>query len=608
LAKSQNRKQNKKSGNIQTQTSAKQPFIKDNPLYNYGLIILFTVFIILFTTFKITGDDDVFWHLATGKYITETHHVPSEDIFGFVTEGQEWMPFEWGWDLITYGLYNIGGYTAISIFRTLVFLLIFFIFFRVMRKFNVSYTLIFLTLLLTAFGMIDRLTPRPHIMSLLFFAVMIYLITDFKYFNRKNIKTLYFFPVLFLLWANIHMGVLAGALLLFVFLLSEVIIYLKPGKFSTKEIPALTQRELKILGLMFILSVLVMLINPNGIATYFYAYDHTKMKLLETINEWRSPFDEMFGSGFVTNIYKVFLFGGLLILYYSFKRKDLFTGMLFIVFAIYSVRAVRFTVDYILIITVFFGVALFFIISNLKGEGLRNFFNVSPVPKVILEAFLLFLIFNIPNDKLYMDHLKYYRVSGFGVNSDFMPVQMFEFMKENNIPQTGQRPLNHFGSGGFLVWNFPESKNFIDSRNLNDEIFNEYNTLMGKGPGFEKKLNEYDFDYSIYLAPDLVRVPNEMESSIISYFSKKPDEWKLVFWDDKSFLYLKNEPKFKDVIDRFEYKYVTPYNFMYNKKVLENAVTADPERLRSEIGRKIKEEQNGLIINAINNTFSKNLN
>ncbi len=43
----------------------------------------------------------------------------------------------------------------------------------------------------------------------------------------------------------------------------------------------------------------------------------------------------------------------------------------------------------------------------------------------------------------------------------------------------------------------------------------------------------------------------------------------LVFWDDKSFLFIKNLPKFKEIIDKYEYKYVTPYNFLYQKNVLE---------------------------------------
>ncbi len=571
-------------------------------------MILFAVFIILLTTFKISGDDDVFWHLATGRYIVETHSVPSADIFGYVSKGQEWMPFEWGWDVVTFGVYSIGGYTALSVFRTVIFLLMFFLFYIILRKFKVSYTLIFLFLTLLAFGIIDRLTPRPHIISFLFFVLLLYVITDYKYFNRADYKKLFFIPLIFLVWANMHMGIIAGIFLLFIFTASETIIYLKPQKFSTKEIPALTKNELLRLIIIFAASVLAMFINPNFYATYIYAYDHTKMKLLETINEWRSPFDEMFSGGFVTVIYKIFLFSGLLILYYAVKKKDLFSALVFICFAVYSVRAVRFTVDYLIIITIFLAVSVSFIISNLSNAGIKNFFNDSAVPKLFTAVLLLFFIFNIPNDKLYLDYMKYYRVSGFGINSDFIPTQMFDFMKQNNIPSIGERPFNHFGSGGYLVWNFPESKNFIDSRNLNDNLFNEYNTIVAKRPGFENKLKEYDIDYSLYLAPDLVRAPKEMEQTIISYYCKHPDDWKLVFWDDKSFLFLKNLSKFKDIIDKYEYQYVTPYNFLYQKNVLEKGITDQPEEVKKEIERKLSEEPNGVIITSINNTYSKKLN
>ena len=199
-----------------------------------------------------------------------------------------------------------------------------------------------------------------------------------------------------------------------------------------------------------------MFINPNSFDTYLYAYAHTKMKLLETINEWRSPFDEMFSGGFVSTIYKIFLFSGVLILYYAVKKKDMFAALLLIGFVFYSVRAVRFTVDYIIICSVFLIISISFIVNNIKNESIKNFINVNPFPKVLISAALLFFIFNLPNNSLYLDHLKYYRITGFGINSDFIPTQMYDFMRERKITEIGKRPFNHFGTGGSLVWNFPE--------------------------------------------------------------------------------------------------------------------------------------------------------
>jgi hypothetical protein len=206
-----------------------------------------------------------------------------------------------------------------------------------------------------------------------------------------------------------------------------------------------------------------------------------------------------------------------------------------------------------------------------------------------------------------METLQYYRVSGFGINSDFIPTQMFDFMRQNKIPETGDRILNHFGTGGFLIWNFPGEQNFIDSRNLNDSIFSEYNIITGKRPGFEQKIKNYNFDYAMYLAPDLVRAPQEMEQTSISYFSKSPD-WRLVFWDDKSFLWVKNDPKFNDVINQYTYKYLTPYNFVYNKAVLEKGIRDDKETVKKEVQRKLAEEPNGVIINSFLQTYGNRLN
>jgi hypothetical protein len=590
-----------------TKKNKSEPQKVYSPYYDYALFIIFGIFIVLLTTFKITGDDDVFWHLATGKYIIETGHVPSQDIFGYITEGQEWMPFEWGWDILTYGIYSIGGYEGLSIFRTAIFLLIFYIYFLIYKKFKISPTISFLVLTVLAFGTMDRLTPRPHIISLLFFVLLLYIIIQYRYFNRANYKILFFIPLIFLFWANMHMGIIAGMFLFGIWLTSETIIYFKPQSFSSKEIPVLSKPELARLGLIFLACILIMLVNPNFYQTYIYAYSHTKMKLLETINEWRSPFGDGSDGGFVGSIYKIFLFGGLIILYYAVKKKDLFAALVYIGFAIYSVRAVRFTVDYNIIVSVFFAIALSFIIEHLRSKGIKNLFTLSPIPKIIISVFLLYCIFNLPNNKLYLETLQYYRISGFGINSDFIPSQMFDFMRQNQIPEKGERVFNHFGTGGFLIWNFPGEQNFIDSRNLNDSIFFEYNTITGKRPGFEQKVKDYNFDYALYLAPDLVRAPQEMEQTSISYFSKNPD-WRLVFWDDKSFLWVKNEPKFSNVIENYTYKYLTPYNFVYNKPLLEKGIREDKETVKKELQRKMNEEPNGVIVNSFLQTYGNRLN
>jgi hypothetical protein len=564
--------------------------------FDYILIICFGVFICYFSTFKITGDDDVFWHLATGRYVVQTHNVPSTDIFGYMTQGQQWMPFEWGWDVITYGVWSFSGYTGLSILRTIILLAIFYIYLLILRKFKVSYFLSFLFLLLIAFAIIDRLSPRPHLMTYLFFALLMLIIVQYRYVKRNSYKILYFIPLIFFLWANMHMGIIAGMSLFGLYVFAETLMYLFPRRFSSKEIPSLSKLDMIRLLLILLASVLVMLVNPNFYQTYIYAYEHTKMKMLETVNEWVSPFSDKYTGSFVSTIYEILLFLGVITIYYSIKKKDIFPVIVYLFFSVYSVRAMRFTVDFVLIDFTFIVVSLNYIINLFKSRSIRNVIENSPVPVAVLSILLIYLCVSISNDDLYIKHLKYYRVKGFGINSDFIPTQMFDFMKENKITEKGERIFNHFGTGGFFIWNFPDRKNFIDSRNLNDDIFYKYNQILSKRTGFEQKLNEYDIDYAIYLAPDLVRMPQEMEQTIISYFCKS-NSWKLVFWDDKSFLWVKNIPKFQELIDRYEYKYLNPYNVIYRKNIIEKATKEDKETAKKELNRKLSEDPGGIVIN-----------
>ncbi|NOS84185.1 MAG: hypothetical protein HOP31_03500 [Ignavibacteria bacterium] len=572
----------------------------ENKYVTYGLLGVFLVLVFFAVSYQISGDDDLFWHLATGRYIVENKVVPDKDVFGHITSGTEWIPFEWGWDILTYGLYNIGGYNAILLFRSLAFCFIFLLLYLLLRKFKVNSFLSIFALFVLLVAIMDRFSPRPHILTYIFFVVTLYILLSYKYIDKvKYRKWLYFLPLVFLLWANSHMGVLAGGLILFVFTITETIMYFKPSSFTSPEIKALSKDELRNLWIISAASALMLLVNPHGFSTYAYAYSHTKMKMLESVNEWQSPFSSKLDFGFIITLYKIFVFSGILVLYYAFKKKDLFFALMFISFAVYSVRAIRFTVDYELILAVFIIISISYIVSQIRSIGFRKIYNGN-VLKGAMAVFIIYIIALIPNNEIYQK-IQYYRVSGWGINSDFIPVQLFDFMKENKISGT---PYNHFGTGGYLVWNFPNEKNFIDSRNLNDEIHSEYNAIMVMQPGFEKKLDERGVDYVVYLDPDLIRRPNEMKRLITNYLSTSK-KWKLLFWDDKSMLFVKDIPKFADVINRHEYKIIDPYDFLFAKPEFENRIKLDPDGARSELKRKMDTEPNGYLFQNLNTAANK---
>lgn len=579
---------------VSKQTKKTKIVTTENNYFVFSLMGVFLVFVFLATTFKI-ADDDFFWHLATGRYIVENGVVPGTDVFGETTQNVTWIPFEWGWDVVSFLLYKLNGYNMILVFRSLMFVLMFGIYYGLFKKFNINSVLSFIFLFALIIGMLDRLTPRPHLISYVFFVLLLYILVSFKYLNReKYFRYVYFLPLIFFVWGNFHPGVLAGGLILFIFTVSELLVNFFPKSLATAAVPALTKQQIIRLFIISVLSAAVLLINPHGLQTYIYSYEHTNMKMLEYIKEWRSPFDPETGYGFINLFFKIFLFSGALILIYAFKKKDIFFALMYIGFVIYSVRAIRFMIDYEIVICFFLLFTVNYYLDLLKQkkafEKVLSFIFYNNGVKIILVLFTLFVIYNLPDGSAYLK-IRYYRQFGYGIDKNYMPVQLIDFMKDNKI--TG-KAYNYFESGGILVWSIPGQKNFIDSRNLNDDIYFEYRSIMNKNAGYAEKFDKYGFDFVLYVDPDLIRRPQTLQTNIVSFVSDNPG-WKLVYWDDRSFLFLKNEEKYSQIINKYEYKILNLYDYVSNQQVFYSKVKSNTELAKSELERKSVTEPNGVI-------------
>lgn len=571
--------------------------------YEILMLIAFGGFIIFVTTFKIWGDDDLFWHLATGKYIVENKVVPSADVFGFVTSGKPWMPFEWGWDVLNYLIYTFSGYTGISIFRTVVFLLMFALYFRLFYKFKANIPIAVLISILLIFGIFERLSAKPQIMTYLFFSAVIYILADYRYFSRKISFVFYMLPFIFILWANMHMGVLAGLGIFFIFILSEIFTYAYPKNFSNASNKPPNKNNLIKSCIIFLASLLAILVNPHGINTFLYVQSHMNMKLLENVNEWLSPFHQIYIGKFFNVIYALFLICSVPVAFYLYRVKDLFGASLTIIFALFSLRAARYSIDFEVITFIYFVLAASYLIRKIKSKKFRAFFD-KPAFNLAVTLILILFILTFPNNSFYRT-VKYFRTSGIGVDPYYYPVKIFDFIKQNNIAEIGSRPFNSFSIGGYFIWELPGKKNFIDSRNLYDEIFEDYMVFETLPPGFEKKLKDFNFDYIIWNFPDLWLQPWAMEQSIVIYLMDHPDEWKLIYWDDQTLLFVKNEPKFKDLIAKYETKYINPFNFTYRQYKIIDGIKNEPEIVNTEFNRYYTDNPKGYFINGMKNVYMK---
>jgi hypothetical protein len=539
------------------------------------LPLLLFIFLIGISLTKINGEDDIYWHIETGKYILENKTVPSSDVFSFATYGEKWIPFEWLWDVSAYLIFSSAGFPGLYVLTIIIVLLIFYLLFMILKKFEINTTLSVLFLFILALGIKYRIGLKPHMFTYLFFILILYIIINFKYFGTCK-KSIYFFPLIFLLWGNLHMGVIAGFLILLIYLFSETFAYFS----KSKRIIRPDRKTLMTIFIVTLLSAAAMLINPNFIETYVYSIQHTQMKLLDDINEWASPFDSKFFGKLFIFIYIFFLISIISVIKFSFRRKDYFPALLCVIYAIYSLRAVRFTTDFLFITFIFIAISLH---DSFRNRLISYFEKKKHVTVPVTIIIITFFIVLIPPNTTFRI-IGFNSVFGTGLYEETFPVKVFDFIKQTGISEIGERPFQNIDCGGFFLHNFPGKKNFIDSRNLNDTIFFNLKKLMLKSPDFIPLINKYNFDYFIIFYPILEYDPQFINTSIISYLSTNAN-WRLVYLDNKSFLFVKNEAKFEKIIAGYEYRYFSPYNLFFKKQEFDKAMKENNENMLIEINR-----------------------
>ena len=226
----------------------------------------------------LSGGVDFWAHAAIGRWIAEHHQIPHQTLFLWGGHSS-WVAHSWLSQLFFYEIMHIGG-PAFVLFLTALLncVMVSLIWWLWNREKGLS----FLAPALFAFGIWcaqARFNPRPELFSAFFEVLLLVLLvlTDQKYFCRRYL--LWLIPV-FILWTNLHGGVLMGIALLFVTLIAET-----AQRLYQKE----SLRPALALGAVFIGCVAAMIINPFG-WHYYVALTQVGGAMFALIDEWKSPF------------------------------------------------------------------------------------------------------------------------------------------------------------------------------------------------------------------------------------------------------------------------------------------------------------------------------
>jgi len=264
------------------------------------LIFLALLGVLLFTPLssKLLGDAGIGWHVRTGQQILATHAIPHADSFSSSTAGKNWYAWEWPYDVLAGQLETSLGLNGVVWLTALVIAVVFAWTFRILilRSVTVLPALI-LTLLAISASTIHFLT-RPHVWSWLFTLAFFGILESSERgcgeggLSQTKNKTLWFLPLLMLIWVNVHGGFLVGILLIAIFWLGALWDWYatKANRIEdTLRRIAVTQRTRK-LTLIGLLSFAATFLNPYGwkLHTHIYAYLSNRF-LMNHVEEFQSP-------------------------------------------------------------------------------------------------------------------------------------------------------------------------------------------------------------------------------------------------------------------------------------------------------------------------------
>lgn len=432
---------------------------------------------------KPANDPDLGWHLRNGMDILARGWVAYTDPYSWTMGNYPWIAHEWLQDIFMYLVNLVSGASGLSIIYAVLVAGAFLLASRCLMK--VSWPVSIIVALLGGLACSSIMGPRAQVFMVLNLASLLFVLFRWKDGVKKAI---YWLPLLFLFWVNTHGSFIIGLAVMGIFGIAEIVKHfikrIQPDWVWFND--ALSVPQIILLIKVGLISLLVTLINPYGYRIYEEIYNTmTNHYALSVIGEWQALNT---ANPAISNFLLFAVFLGIVVLF-NWQKMDFTKVFLAVVFLVLSTTAIRH-------MSIFALVALPLVLESVYSVMGNRLNSVVRSPLTIL-GFLVLISFVGMTKMQYAIRLDMDKMA-MAENGSY-PLKAIDYLKSIGIAGKAKM-FNGYNWGGYLVWNYPEDKVFIDGRmaiwkNNQMEIMKDHDKISSGSSEMKTLLESYDIGY-----------------------------------------------------------------------------------------------------------------
>lgn len=387
-------------------------------------------------------DTDTWWHLKVGDWILQNSALPHTGILSRSAATRPWVAYSWGYEVLLSLAYSALGLLGIGMFGTALTLGVAGSTYSMLRRLSGRFWLSCILCGITCAAFLFSGSPRPVFFSYMLFCAMLALLLRAQ--RTGNARSLYWLPVIFLFWANLHIqfiyGLFTVGLFVGVHLAQQFFAKLRIGA----DLVAESSLPAKPLAIIFAACLLATILGPNTYHPYLVVLAYTKAKVSYKIILELQPMSFRFLSNFI----ELFLAAAGFYAVGWQKKIDAFKLALLTVASVVAFRTMRDA--WFVCFSAAACIADFSATNQAakRGESWREW-------AMMAASVLILLLLAAPWTNFTTRGLDR------AISADY-PVNAVNFLRRTSF----SGPLyNNLNWGGFLMWYLPELAVAVDGRN-----------------------------------------------------------------------------------------------------------------------------------------------